>query len=59
MSDFKTELAYSTDSVGMHPSHTLSVKLRAIHDVGFRYIGLAFPSLRHRPSRNSSGGTQN
>ena len=45
MSDITTALAYSTDSAGMHPSHTLPIKLRAIAQAGFSQAELAFPDL--------------
>ena len=45
MSEFTTAVAYSTDSAGMHPSHTLPVKLRAIFDAGFTQVELGFPDL--------------
>ncbi|KAI0353900.1 xylose isomerase-like protein [Trametes cingulata] len=45
MSDITTALAYSTDSAGMHPSHTLAIKLRAIADAGFTQAELAFHDL--------------
>ncbi|KAI0331805.1 xylose isomerase-like protein [Cubamyces sp. BRFM 1775] len=45
MSDITTALAYSTDSAGMHPSHTLPIKLRAIAQAGFSQVELAFPDL--------------
>ncbi|KAJ3551158.1 hypothetical protein NM688_g4881 [Phlebia brevispora] len=37
--------AYSTDSAGMHPSHTLPLKLQAIAATGFSQVELAFPDL--------------
>ncbi|KAI0628617.1 xylose isomerase-like protein [Trametes polyzona] len=45
MSDITTALAYSTDSAGMHPSHTLPIKLRAIAEAGFTQAELGFPDL--------------
>ncbi|KAI8974874.1 xylose isomerase-like protein [Trametes punicea] len=45
MSAITTALAYSTDSAGMHPSHTLPIKLRAIAEAGFNQAELAFPDL--------------
>ncbi|KZT01032.1 xylose isomerase-like protein [Laetiporus sulphureus 93-53] len=38
-------LAYSTDSAGMHPSHILPDKLRAIAAAGFLFAEVAFPDL--------------
>ncbi|KZT18672.1 xylose isomerase-like protein [Neolentinus lepideus HHB14362 ss-1] len=38
-------LAYCTDSAGMHPSHTLPQKLRAIASAGFAAAEIAFPDL--------------
>lgn len=45
MSHLTTSLAYSTDSAGMHPSHTLPLKLRAIAEAGFPSVELGFPDL--------------
>ena len=45
MPDIIHSLAYSTDSAGMHPSHTLPMKLRAIADAGFQLAELAFPDI--------------
>ncbi|CDO71054.1 hypothetical protein BN946_scf184844.g58 [Trametes cinnabarina] len=45
MSNIATKLAYSTDSAGMHPSHTLPLKLRAIAEAGFDQAEVAFPDL--------------
>lgn len=45
MADFTTGIAYSTDSAGMHPSHTLPIKLRAIYDAGFTQVEIGFPDL--------------
>ncbi|EIN12948.1 xylose isomerase-like protein [Punctularia strigosozonata HHB-11173 SS5] len=38
-------LAYATASAGMHPSHTLALKLRVIADAGFNSVEIAFPDL--------------
>ncbi|TBU25420.1 xylose isomerase-like protein [Dichomitus squalens] len=38
-------VAYSTDSAGMNPSHTLPNKLRAIAEAGFNQAELGFPDL--------------
>ncbi|KAI0667234.1 xylose isomerase-like protein [Trametes maxima] len=46
MSDeLATALAYSTDSAGMHSSHTIPIKLRAIANAGFSHVELGFPDL--------------
>ncbi|KAL7277108.1 hypothetical protein ACG7TL_008953 [Trametes sanguinea] len=45
MSSITTTLAYSTDSAGMLPSHTLPLKLRAIAEAGFDQAEVAFPDL--------------
>jgi hypothetical protein len=37
--------AYATASAGMHPSHTLPIKLRAIAAAGFAAAEIAFPDL--------------
>ncbi|KDQ58865.1 hypothetical protein JAAARDRAFT_192446 [Jaapia argillacea MUCL 33604] len=39
------QTAYCTDSAGMHPSHTLPIKLRAIAAAGFSSVEIAFPNL--------------
>ncbi|OCH93966.1 hypothetical protein OBBRIDRAFT_823729, partial [Obba rivulosa] len=38
-------IAYSTDSAGMHPSHTLPLKLQAIAEAGISQVELGFPDL--------------
>ncbi|KAI0064489.1 xylose isomerase-like protein [Artomyces pyxidatus] len=38
-------ICYATPSAGMHPSHTLAVKLRAIAASGFKLTEIAFPDL--------------
>ncbi|EPQ51701.1 xylose isomerase-like protein [Gloeophyllum trabeum ATCC 11539] len=38
-------LAYCTDSAGMHPAHTLPLKLQSIAGAGFPLVELAFPDL--------------
>ncbi|PCH35139.1 xylose isomerase-like protein [Wolfiporia cocos MD-104 SS10] len=45
MSSISTSLAYSSDSAGMHPSHTLPLKLRAIAEAGFPQVEVGFPDL--------------
>ncbi|KAI0765854.1 xylose isomerase-like protein [Trametes elegans] len=45
MSDITTSLAYSSDSAGMHPSHTLPIKIRAIAEAKFQQVEIAFPDL--------------
>ncbi|CCM00629.1 uncharacterized protein FIBRA_02666 [Fibroporia radiculosa] len=45
MSNITTGLAYSTDSAGMHPSHTLPIKLRAIAEARFPFAEVGFPDL--------------
>jgi len=40
------EKCYATPSAGMHPSHTLPLKLRAIAKAGFRYAETSFPELQ-------------
>ena len=39
------EIAYATASAGMHPSHTLPLKLRCIADAGFKWTEIAMPDL--------------
>lgn len=55
MAEFTTATAYSTDSMGMHPTHTLPVKLRAIHDAGFTQVELSFPDLEAYTEQESNG----
>ena len=45
MSHLPSALAYSTDSAGMHSSHTLPLKLQAIAEAGFAAAELGFPDL--------------
>ncbi|KAH8110074.1 xylose isomerase-like protein [Phellopilus nigrolimitatus] len=37
--------SYATASAGMHPSHTLPVKLKAIAEAGFKWTEIAFSDL--------------
>ncbi|KDQ59243.1 hypothetical protein JAAARDRAFT_206176 [Jaapia argillacea MUCL 33604] len=37
---------YATVSAGLHPSHTLPSKLKAIAEAGFRQVELGFPDLQ-------------
>lgn len=37
--------AYATASAGMHPSHTLPLKLQAIADAGFKLTEIAMPDV--------------
>lgn len=37
--------AYATASAGMHPSHTLPLKLQAIANAGFKWTEVAMPDL--------------
>ncbi|KAL1948755.1 hypothetical protein VTO73DRAFT_10561 [Trametes versicolor] len=55
MSHITTSLAYSTDSAGMHPSHTLPIKLRAIAAAGFSQAELGFPDLEAYAEQEFSG----
>lgn len=45
MSFFTTDLAYSTDSAGMNPAHSLPSKLQAIAEAGFTQVEIGFPDL--------------
>ena len=53
-----TSLAYSTDSAGMNPSHTLPNKLRAIANAGFSQTELGFPDLEAYAAQEFSGYKQ-
>jgi hypothetical protein len=48
------QVAYATASAGMHPSHTLPKKLKAIAAAGFTATEIAFPDLEdYAASENS------
>ncbi|KAI0038872.1 xylose isomerase-like protein [Auriscalpium vulgare] len=49
------ELCYATSSAGMHPSHNLPLKLRAIAGSGFKLAEIAFPDLEAYAAQNHSG----
>lgn len=55
MAQLTSSLAYSTDSAGMHPSHTLPIKLRAIAEAGFAQAELAFPDLEAYAEQEFAG----
>lgn len=42
----RIQKCYATPSAGMHPSHTLPIKLRAIAKAGFPLAEIAFPDLQ-------------
>jgi len=48
-------VAYSTDSAGMHASHSLPKKLAAISKAGFTHVELAFPDLESYASQLNPG----
>jgi hypothetical protein len=50
--------AYATASAGMHPSHTLPVKLRVIAGAGFKHVEIAFPDLEAYAKSLHSGYNQ-
>ncbi|PSS37459.1 hypothetical protein PHLCEN_2v666 [Hermanssonia centrifuga] len=58
MREHKLRTAYSTDSAGMHPNHTLPLKLRAIAEAGFSDAELAFPDLEAYASQEYPGYRQ-
>ena len=58
MGELTTAVAYSTDSAGMHPLHTLPVKLRAIHDAGFTQVEVGFPDLEAFAGQECNEGYQ-
>lgn len=47
--------SYATASAGMHPTHTLPLKLQAIADAGFKYAEVAFPDLEALASFTFNG----
>ncbi|KZT70017.1 xylose isomerase-like protein [Daedalea quercina L-15889] len=55
MPTFATALAYSTDSAGMNPTHTLPMKLRAIAEAGFPQVEIGFPDLEENASQAFPG----
>ena len=55
MAEFATAVAYSTDSAGMRPLHTLPIKLRAIYDAGFTQAELGFPDLEAYAAQEIAG----
>jgi hypothetical protein len=48
-------VAYATASAGMHPSHTLPKKLKAIAAAGFAATEIAFPDLEDYAASKNSG----
>ncbi|KIJ40275.1 hypothetical protein M422DRAFT_209897 [Sphaerobolus stellatus SS14] len=50
---------YATPSAGMHPSHTLPMKLRAIAEAGFPLAEISFPELQEYAKQKAEnvGGT--
>ena len=55
MPNMTSSIVYSTDSAGMHPSHTLPAKLRAIAEAGFLQAELAFPDLEAYAAQEHPG----
>ncbi|TFK47191.1 xylose isomerase-like protein [Heliocybe sulcata] len=51
-------LAFCTDSAGMHPSHSLPQKLRAIRDAGFHSVEMGFPDLEAYAGSQVAGYTK-
>ncbi|EJC99142.1 xylose isomerase-like protein [Fomitiporia mediterranea MF3/22] len=49
------QTSYATASAGMHPSHTLPSKLRAISEAGFKWTEIALPDLEKYASSSSHG----
>lgn len=58
MTAITSSLAYSTDSAGMHPSHTLPLKLHAIAAGGFKQIEVGFPDLEAYAAQVHPGYTK-
>lgn len=51
----QVDAAYATASAGMHPSHTLPMKLEAIAEAGFKWTEIAFPDLEQYASSKFEG----
>ncbi|KAL5522922.1 hypothetical protein ACEPAF_1189 [Sanghuangporus sanghuang] len=51
----KIQTAYATASAGMHPSHTLPAKLKAVAEAGFKWTEIAFPDLEKYASSKFEG----
>lgn len=51
----KIPLAYATPSLGMHPSHTVELKLQAASKAGFRGIEMGFDDLISHAERHNPG----
>jgi len=51
----KIPLAYATPSLGMHPTHTVEMKLQAASKAGFRGIEMGFDDLASHAKRHNPG----
>ncbi|KAL5481138.1 hypothetical protein ACEPAI_10079 [Sanghuangporus weigelae] len=51
----KIQTSYATASAGMHPSHTLPAKLKAVVEAGFKWTEIAFPDLENYASSKYEG----
>ena len=58
MLKFASSVAYSSDSAGMHPSHTLPLKLRAIAEAGFPQVEIGFPDFESYAEQEYKGHYQ-
>ena len=55
MAEYTTGTALSSDSAGMHATHTLPIKLRAMSDAGFTQLELGFPDLEQYTTQEYNG----
>jgi sugar phosphate isomerase/epimerase len=51
----KIRIAYATPSLGMHPSHTLELKLEAASKAGFQGVEIGFDDLVSHADRHNPG----
>lgn len=51
----KIPVAYATPSLGMHPSHTLELKLEAASEAGFQGVEIGFDDLVSHADRHNPG----
>ena len=58
MANFTSAVAYSSDSAGMHPSHSLPVKLQAIAYAGFRHVEIGMPDIEAFAEQELEGDYQ-
>lgn len=52
------EVAYATASAGMHPTHTLPLKLEAISKAGFKWTEVALPDIEEYAATKNKNYTK-